>query len=58
MLMEKKIENFKAEGLEDHIAKIRFEHHQDQRSKKIMMIENFLMSGMLHTLTQDVAKLE
>ena len=50
-LKTKSVDDFKAEGLEDHIAKIRYEHHSDQREKKIRMIENFLMSGMLQTLT-------
>mgnify|MGYP004116080323 CR=1 FL=1 len=50
--MKEKLEaEFKADGLEDHIAKIRFEHHLDQRNKKIEMVENFLASGMLTALT-------
>jgi hypothetical protein len=50
--MKEKLEaDFKSEGLEEHIAKIRSEHHQDQRNKKIEMVENFLASGMLTALT-------
>ena len=57
MMKEKTEADFKAEGHELHIAKIKSDHHQDQRNKKIEMVENFLASGMLTALTQDISKM-
>ena len=58
MMKEKTEADFKSEGLEDHISKIRAEHHLDQRNKKIEMVENFLASGMLTALSQDISKMK
>ena len=45
--------DFKEEGVDETVAKLRFDHFTTYRSKKLAQLISFLKSGMFNILTDD-----
>ena len=46
------MESFKADGAKDDIAKIRFQHFEEKRKRKIRLIEDTIRTGVLASLKE------